>query len=89
MPRLVPSNPWLTVALLALLLAVALYMIFTRDALGYVLLALLVVFVGLPALVLFAGNRRLPRAADAAEPATTPDDEPRDTTSDRDAPAER
>jgi hypothetical protein len=68
MPRLVPSNPWLTVALLALLVGLALYMIVIGDVIGYVLLGLLVVFVGLPSLVLVAGNRRLPRAVDAAEP---------------------
>jgi hypothetical protein len=43
--------------LVILWVLLAIYIIATRDPIGYVILALVTVFLGLPALVLYLGNR--------------------------------
>ena len=58
--RRIPSGPYRIVLLAAGALLI-LYILITRDSLGLALLALFAVFLGLPALVLFLGNRRGPQ----------------------------
>ncbi len=58
MPPQVPSSPRLTLALLALWALLAIYVVWTGDALGYVILALAGLFIFLPALVIWLGTRR-------------------------------
>jgi len=64
----VPRDPRWTVALLALWLVLAIYIIWTRDALGIIILALVGLFVFLPALVIWLGTKRASQHAGDADP---------------------
>jgi lipid-A-disaccharide synthase-like uncharacterized protein len=64
----VPRDPRWTVALLALWLVLAVYIIWTRDAIGIIILALVGLFVFLPALVIWLGTKRASQHADDADP---------------------
>lgn len=64
----VPRDPRLTVALLALWLLLAVYIVWTRNALGYVILVLVGIFVFLPALVIWLGARHASQHAGDADP---------------------
>ncbi len=64
----VPRDPRLTVVLLALWLLLAVYIVWTRNALGYAILALVGIFVFLPALVIWLGARRASQHAGDADP---------------------
>lgn len=69
-----PRNSPLTLALLVLWVILAIYIVWTGNTLGYIILALVSLFVFLPALVLWLAMRR----ASMAEPGNDqepPDDE--------------
>ncbi len=59
-------SPRLTLALLTLWALLAVYIIWTRDTLGYIILALVGLFVFLPALVVWLGARSGRQSADNA-----------------------
>jgi hypothetical protein len=56
--RLIPRDPRFTLLLVVLFALLAIYIIWRRDPIGYVILALLVLFIALPAVVIFVGLRR-------------------------------
>ncbi len=62
-----PRDPRWTAALLALWLLLAVYIIWTRNTLGFIILALVGVFVFLPALVIWLGTRRASQHAGDAD----------------------
>jgi hypothetical protein len=53
-----PGDPRLTALLLVLWLALAVYIVWTRNTLGYIILALVGLFVLLPALIIWLAARR-------------------------------
>lgn len=65
----VPADRRWTVALLVLGLLLAIYIVWSGDPIGYVILVLVGIFAVLPALILYLGNRRSggswPRRGDA------------------------
>jgi hypothetical protein len=66
--ELLRYNRAYTLVLAILWVLLAIYIFITHDPLGYVILALVTIFVGLPALVLYLGNRsRASRRNDSAE----------------------
>jgi Flp pilus assembly protein TadB len=67
-----PRNPQLTIALLALWLLLAVYIVWTRNPLGYIILALIGVFVLLPALIIWLGTRRARQRAGDEDPGEGP-----------------
>lgn len=56
-PRVPVDRRW-TVALLVLGLLLAVYIVWSGDPIGYVILVLIAIFAVLPALILYLGNRR-------------------------------
>ncbi len=82
-----PSWKWLTILLLALWALLAIYVVWTGNTLGYIILALFALFVFLPALVVWLGARvsgiEMDEGTAREEPPldgdTEPDGEPWDT----------
>jgi Flp pilus assembly protein TadB len=77
-----PPNPRLTLALLALWLLLAAYIVWTRNTLGYVILALVFIFVFLPALLIWLGTRRASQRTNDDLPGMDGDESPRDDAED-------
>ncbi len=56
--RLIPRDPRFTLLLVILFALLVAYIIWTRDPIGYVILALFVLFIALPAAVILVALRR-------------------------------
>ncbi len=73
MPPQLSSNPRLTLALLALWGLLAIYVMWTGNTLGYVILALAGLFVFLPALLVWLGARHAAQSEHPGEGEAQPE----------------
>ncbi len=74
--EIVPPNRVITIALILGLLALIGYGVYTRNPVTIIIVAVLLVFFGLPALALYSLNRRTRQRPPSLHPSDAPEDAP-------------